>query len=273
MERQIRALNGPKGSSPLNGSSQSNRSNRLNERFLARFHGRMACIQKDGQFDCTPTGNKPVEKISRYGKRAEAWAPDSQRNVLHALSLTRLGLESSRNPVPSHRYTQSLVLSTSQSKPKPKDIHGQPGNSEVGPTVKLVRKDMRRKGDSSLGPQRMQSLPRSHRSSKEPNEGGEHVAIEGLARTNFQQLGYLSLSRGDTNRLCESLKPLQIKDAKAIPGDHLRFVKDEYVTRVLALGNQQLLLPTKQGRYTYVTDELPQRKKRGFDHHKVITTK
>jgi hypothetical protein len=123
-------------------------------------------------------------------------------------------------------------------------------------------------------PRRMQSLPRSHRATKGPERGRELRQIEGLARTNFQRIGYLSLSRGNTNSLNDNAIRTPIKSCKEVktdltPDRRLHFVKDEYITRVLALGNEHFLLGNQPKGRVGVTDERPLHYRRVYDKYKV----
>ena len=135
--------------------------------------------------------------------------------------------------------------------------------------------DTRLRKPGEEAPRRMQSLPRSQRVTKGLGKGRDLREIEGLARTNFQRIGYLSLSRGNTSCVCEGTvrtpsKHVQETNTHLSADRPLHFVKDEYITRVLALGNQQLLLGNPLKARLGASDERPLHFRRVYDKYKVV---
>ncbi len=183
--------------------SQTHFSKHLHELFLSRFKGRIATIGREGQVVEVSNCCRPIDKLP----------PHTHIDVLHAQVPTQKSgeefpptsspvtkLSTGRNyPLPRHHRTESLVLRSLPlagrvglmvvtTKSRPAD-----GQTGLFPTTGRYNDTGRHEAVI-----RRQSLPRTYRATQARETG----QIESLARTNFRQIGYMSLSNGRPGMVC-----------------------------------------------------------------------
>jgi len=220
-------------------SSPPHFSKHLHELFIQRFKGRMNSIGKEGQTGLVTQTCIPVDKMPR--KSTDGYSSPLNHEILTPLIKVMpnfIASETEKSRVPKHQrfkstpdvcFSPKSINNRASFQPTP-TLEGFGSITEdktnSGLTIKRSSKVHEIIQNEFNSPTRRQSLPRSFRSAKKEFTGKLIVAdvskptkgkVEVLARTNFQKIGYMSLSISDANQFYRQTPSFNTKIKKDKP--------------------------------------------------------